>query len=38
MRVSRSAYHHYRRGKSRVVSPRKSSIGQRVKAFFYECA
>jgi putative transposase len=34
MRVSRSAYHDYRRGESYVESSRKSAIGERVKAIF----
>lgn len=36
MRVSRSAYHDYRRGKSHVVSPQKAAIGERVRAIFYD--
>ena len=36
LRVSRSAYHEYRAGKSHVVSPRKAALGERVRAVFYE--
>lgn len=36
MRVSESAYHDYRAGRSHVVSPEKGAIGERVKAIFYE--
>jgi transposase InsO family protein len=35
MRVSRSAYDAYRRGKSHVVSARKAAVGEQVKAVFY---
>ncbi len=34
LRISRSAYHAYRRGKSHVLSAAKSAFGERVKAVF----
>lgn len=36
LRVSRSAYHDYRSGKSHVISPEKVAIGERVRAIFYD--
>lgn len=36
LRVSRSAYHDYRAGKSQAVSPQKAAIGEQVRAVFYE--
>jgi len=36
LRVSRSAYHDYRVGKSHVVSPRQAALGERVRAIFDE--
>jgi putative transposase len=35
MRVSESAYHAYRGGKSHVVSSEKAAVGERVRAVFY---
>lgn len=35
LRVSRSAYHDYRAGRSCVVSPRKAALGERVRVVFY---
>ncbi len=35
MRVSESAYHAYRKGKSYVVSAQKAAIGEQVKGVFY---
>ena len=35
MRVSESAYHDSRRGKSHVVIPQKAAIGERVRTIFY---
>jgi len=36
LRVSRSAYHDYRAGRSHVLSPEKAALGERVRAVFYE--
>jgi transposase InsO family protein len=36
LRVSRSAYDDYRRGKSYVVSAEKAALGERVRAAFYD--
>jgi transposase InsO family protein len=36
MRVSKSAYHDYRSGRSHVVSSEKAAIGARIKAIFFD--
>lgn len=35
LRVSKSAYHDYRRGKSHIISASKAAVGEQIKAVFY---